>query len=124
MKNYKVRKVRSRALTTSSNESNIGIMNWIKRKLRNWLREDNCPEVDMSSRSLRLGPSSTSIDEDLHNPMRFTIYNAQGGKIVEVRTYDRKRDHWDSALHVIESNDDFGNSIAKIIFTESLKRGL
>jgi hypothetical protein len=56
--------------------------------------------------------------------MRFTIYNAQGGKIVEVRTYDRKRDHWDSALHVIESNDDFGNSIAKIIFTESLKRGL
>jgi hypothetical protein len=121
MKNYKVKKVR-RALTTSSNESNIGIMNWIKQKLRNWLREEDCPQAELS-RNLRLG-TSTGIDEDLHNPMRFTIYNAQGGKIVEVRTYDRKRDHWDSALHVIESNDNFGDSIAKIIFTESLKRGM
>jgi hypothetical protein len=95
-------------------------MRWLKRKLRNWLNNDG-PDLlvreDYQSTSNRL-------DNDLHNHVKFSIYGAQGGKVVEVKTWDKKHDRWDASLHIINSDENFGDSLSKIIFTESLRRGL
>ena len=128
MKNYNQKKLgrpigrdNRKTLTKKNNSANIGVMNWIKRKLRNWVNDNRIDEpepIGIGSLDRHQG-----LDENYHNPLRFTIYNAHGGKVVEVRTYDEKRDHWITSLHVIESDEDFGDSIGKIVFTESLKRG-
>jgi len=56
-------------------------------------------------------------------PMRFTIYNASGGKIVEISHYDHKTDRHSTSLHIITSDEDFGEELGKIAFVELLKKG-
>ncbi len=97
--------------------------NWLRNKLHNFI----FPEPGLlakNSLTVSKGPGMRGgIDEDCHEPMRFTVYNANGGKILETRTYDKRNDRWISSLHVIENNENFGDSIGKIIFTEMLKKG-
>jgi hypothetical protein len=103
--------------------------NWLRNKLHNFIfPSDGLASVKNSSSikglSIKgIGQSYEGIDQDSHEPIRFTIYNANGGKILETRTYDKRNDRWLSSLHVIENNENFGDSIGKIIFTEMLKKG-
>lgn len=95
--------------------------NWIRQRLRNFLyNEEPKPEAKPSIGTLR---AHSGIDEDANDPIRFTLYNANGGKILETRIYDKRTDRWSSSLHVIENNENFGESIGRIIFTEMLKKG-
>lgn len=102
--------------------------NWLRNKLHNFIfpssEESDMPRPDrglaISGAKLR---ANHGIDEDCHEPMRFTVYNAQGGKILETRTYDKRNDRWTSSLHVIENNENFGDAIGKIVFMEMLKKG-
>ena len=99
--------------------------NWLRNKLHNFIFPS--PEADVpiglnSSRGIKLR-ANTGLDEDCHEPMRFTVYNANGGKILETRTYDKRNDRWNSSLHVIENNENFGEAIGKIVFVEMLKKG-
>jgi hypothetical protein len=92
--------------------------NWIRQRLRNFL-------YDEESKPSHIGTlrAHSGIDEDANDPIRFTLYNANGGKILETRIYDKRTDRWSSSLHVIENNENFGDSIGRIIFTEMLKKG-
>lgn len=97
---------------------------WLRNKLHNFIfPSDGLASVKNSSSIKGLQRGHEGIDQDCHDPMRFTIYNANGGKILETRTYDKRNDRWISSLHVIENNENFGDSIGKIIFTEMLKKG-
>lgn len=66
---------------------------------------------------------SVGLDDHEHNPIRFSVYSASGGKIVEAKLYDEKNDRWNSSLHVIDSSEDFGAAVGKIVFMEMLKKG-
>ena len=55
--------------------------------------------------------------------MRFTVYNASGGKIVEINHYDSRTDRHHTSLHIITSDEDFGAELGKIAFVEALKKG-
>ena len=71
-------------------------------------------------RGIKLNSNSGhSLDSDAS--MTFTVYNAIGGKVVEFRRYDRKRDTSDHQVYVISGDQDFGERIAKIATMESLK---
>jgi hypothetical protein len=97
-------------------------MNWIRRKLLNFLYPDE--EVEAKSpRPARLTVSSDGHRFDDNNCLRFHVYNAQGGKIVQVYHYDRKRDENTTNLYVIENDEKFGENIGQIIFMEMLKKG-
>jgi hypothetical protein len=98
--------------------------NWLRHKLHNFIfpSDELVKENSIGLTSAKLRAHS-GIDEDCHEPMRFTVYNAQGGKILETRTYDKRNDRWISSLHVIENNENFGDSIGKIVFLEMLKKG-
>ena len=99
-------------------------MNWLKRRLRNWVNTlDEADQImKMSSRHRGLAISTSSDGEILSTePLRLSIYRANGGTIVETRVYDRQKDRSQNQLHIVSHDDDLGRSLAKIITLESLR---
>ena len=97
-------------------------MNWLKRRLRNWV--NNLDEADqiMKMSSKHRGLAIATDGETLSTePMRLSIYRANGGTIVETRVYDRQKDRSQNQLHIVSHDDDLGHSLAKIITMESLR---
>ena len=96
-------------------------MNWLKRRLRNWVNSD-INDVDMSTRKVSRGLAISTNDESLSTePLRLSIYRANGGTVVETRQYDRQKDRSQNQLHIVSHDDDLGHSLAKIITMESLR---
>lgn len=54
--------------------------------------------------------------------IRFSVYYANGGRVIETSRYDRNRDKRHQGLYIITSEQDFGKEIDKIITMESLKQ--
>jgi hypothetical protein len=101
---------------------------WLMKKLvegsefekrQNQMRE-SAISVDRLSNSL-VSKGSPSIDQP-ERAIQFTIYNANGGRVVETRRYDRKTDRSTNGLYVITSDQEFGKEIDKIITMEALKQ--
>jgi hypothetical protein len=53
--------------------------------------------------------------------MNFTIYSANGGHVVEYRSYDTNRDERINNLHIINSDEDMGERIGQIVTLELLR---
>jgi hypothetical protein len=77
------------------------------------------PDI-ISSKSLRLGSQPASIDQP-ERAIHFTVYVANGGRIVETRRVDRKTDRTTNGLYIITNDQEFGKEIDKIITMEALK---
>ena len=77
------------------------------------------PDV-ISTKSLRVGRSDASIDQP-ERAIQFTVYTANGGRVIETRRYDRKTDRHANNLYVITGEQDFGREIDKIITMEALR---
>jgi len=95
--------------------------NFVKRWLYKWVSEevDNQRlEEKMSAGSISIGPSNR-IDSD--KGIRFQVYKATGGFVVETSLYDRQRDRHHNSLHIITDDQDLGAQIGKIITMETLK---
>lgn len=95
---------------------------WLRRVLYNFLHENPEPSIPVAKMSRNSISARRSPDEG-DDSFTFTVYNANGGKIVEVKNYDEKHDRWNRSLHIVTSDEDFGESIGKIVFLEMLKRG-
>jgi hypothetical protein len=100
---------------------------WLMKKLvegsefekrQNQLRE-SAISVDRLSNSL-ISKGPTSIDQP-ERAIQFTVYSANGGRVVETRRYDKKTDRNTNGLYVINNDADFGKEIDKIITMEALK---
>ena len=66
---------------------------------------------------------STSDSIDLERPINFKVAAAEGGMIVEVRTYDSKNDRSITKHHIIsDETDDKAAAIARIVSWEFLRR--
>jgi hypothetical protein len=100
---------------------------WLMKKLvegaefekrQSQLRE-SAFSIDRLSNSL-VSKGSPSIDQP-ERATQFTVYNANGGRVVETRRYDKKTDRNTNGLYVINNDADFGKEIDKIITMESLR---
>ena len=89
-------------------------MNFIKRKLRNWLLNDEDDHIVLSDSD----QSDHRFDHD--NTINFSVTNAAGGRIVQVRYYDTKRDSHAHSLHVITPDEDLPTALAHILAIETL----
>jgi hypothetical protein len=87
-------------------------MRWLKRKLRNWIDEDR---ITLADRAIRCS------DEPDSECIRFKVFRANGGVVVQTDTYDRRSDRLQNTLHVIVEGQDLGQELGKIITYESLK---
>jgi len=102
--------------------------NWLRNKLHNFIFSSESTQPDSYSDrkmnatiSSRVHHSQTLGSEN--EPLRFTVYNASGGKIVEISHYDQRTDRHYTSLHIIGSDEDFGAELGKIAFLEALKKG-
>jgi len=74
-----------------------------------------------SSNQLRGGSGGqVSIDQP-ERALHFTVYVANGGRVVETRRYDKKTDRSTTGLYAVNNDADFGHEIDKIITMESLR---
>lgn len=93
-------------------------MKWLKRKLRDWVRDANEEiALDRSSKPVREVDAISEADPILN----FRVFDAVGGSVVEFRRYDRKTDRCDTTTYIITKDQDFGEKISKIANLEILK---
>jgi hypothetical protein len=89
-------------------------MKWLKRKLRNWLNEEDIQlERGIVVERDRSAPSQ--------NGMNFCLYTAVGGHILESRVYNPKTDRSDGTLYMIHEDQDFAKQVAQAIMLEQMK---
>ena len=96
-----------------------------------WLRdetelvEDNSPYVNQTKArgsKVRALPSISRDMADSINGMNFTVYNATGGKVIQLSSYDSRTDSNRTSLYVITDQENLGEELAQIITRESLSR--
>jgi hypothetical protein len=106
-------------------------MNWFKRMVVNWVREDwenarqpmpdDCYPTAKLSRGNTVSTISGRANVDSDPTLQFKVYSAVGGKIVEFSRYDPKSDRSDRQIYIIGKDEDFGEKIAKISTLEALR---
>ena len=99
----------------------MNIKSWFIGRLKRALREHNENIVNWSEAV----PSTLSSSGDLRlrsAGMNFTLYNAQGGWVLEYHTYDNKTDTTENRIHIIQDTEDFGDRLSKILTLELLRR--
>lgn len=89
-------------------------MKWLKRKIRDWLNED---EIKLS----RATVVERDRDSPAQNGMNFCLYQAVGGHILESRAYNPKTDRTDGTLYMIHDDEDFAKQVAQAIMLEQMK---
>jgi hypothetical protein len=95
-------------------------MNWLKRRLRNWLNDPDAPEeVYATTKSSNRLVSRSDIDSE--DGLSITVRNAIGGRIVTFRHYDRKTDRSNHKLYIVPDDQDFERELGKMITLESMR---
>ena len=86
-----------------------------RQRLRNWLNKDINDSADI--------PHDIAVEEASLNSegIRFQLYRAAGGYVVETRCYDRRADRNENKMYIITDDQDVGDAIGKIITMESLR---
>jgi hypothetical protein len=105
-------------------------MNWFKRIIVKWVREDwdnardqadDCFPSPKMGRGNPISTISGRANVDSEPTLQFKVYSAVGGKVVEFNRYDPKSDRTDRQIYIIGKDEDFGEKIAKISMLESLR---
>jgi hypothetical protein len=87
----------------------------LKQRFKDWIFDDKAVPVN-----------DICIDEDSiqlsrERSIKFEIYNANGGRVVQTRRYDVHKDRHIENLYIITGEQDFGREIDKIITMEALR---
>lgn len=108
-------------------------MNWLKRKINNWLNSDDeyiepPHHVRNGARGSARGLTSSKVSADhgsdgaeFKNPMNITLYNAMGGRIVKFHRWNKQSDEQYECTYIIPSDEPFEESLGKYIAMEALK---
>ena len=86
-----------------------------RQRLREWLNKD-IDDENYIPQDMVVEEAGLSSDG-----MRFHLYRASGGYVVETRHYDRRNDRNENKMYVITEDQDVGHAIGKIITMESLR---
>ncbi|MCX7593172.1 MAG: hypothetical protein N2235_05330 [Fischerella sp.] len=82
-------------------------MKWLKRKLNQYIKND--ADIVAESNSIR------------SDGVAFFIYKANGGFVIELRSYDKKADRNVNSLHIIGDDEDFAARIGQIVYYEMIR---
>lgn len=92
-------------------------MKTFRQWFRDWLDDDPKLMLNIESTPVR---SSTSLDSP--GGIRFTIYKAHGGMVIESNIYDRHKDENIHGLYLVTDEQDLGEEINKIVTMELMRR--
>jgi hypothetical protein len=90
----------------------------LRQRLRNWLMSD--PEESMVYATADSDEDDVQIDHE--SAIHFTVIPAAGGKIVQIRYYDRVKDRNNTKLHIITPDEKLEEALAHIFQIEVLSR--
>jgi hypothetical protein len=95
-------------------------MGWFKRKFAQWCREawENSRDED---RTYAVVDAVQSRSIDANKSIRFTLYPASGGYVIEHYKNDRMRDSDGPTLTIVNNGDSIGQAIEHAIAIETLK---
>lgn len=97
-------------------------MKWLKKIVLKWVNEDRFSDYGNEVKASRGSSAVQSLTSLSRNDgMSFTVYSANGGHIVEFSMYNRKTDRTENNLHIIRAEDEFADSLAKIVTLEKLR---
>jgi hypothetical protein len=85
-----------------------------KYETKGWLQDKHNMAIGMGTAVERGAPEG-------QDRITFEITSAVGGRILNVRRYDDRKDRHDSQTYVIPSGEDVGARVAKIINLELIK---
>ena len=98
-------------------------MNWFKKMVIKWIRDDNNSKYPEAVEVVSPGISRYDESEvDMERGLHFSVLPAQGGTVVQLRSYNRKTDRRENSTHVIPDGDDIATSIGHIVSMEILRR--
>ena len=87
----------------------------LKQRFKEWLFEDS----DSHANGIAIDEDTISLTRE--TSVRFEIHQAAGGRVVQTRRYDQRKDRHMEGLYIITPDQDFGREIDKIITMEALK---
>ena len=89
-------------------------MKWLKRAVRNWLREDI--EVGMTARPV-------SVDED-NQPFTLSVSNALNGKVIQIRTYqpNNRGSDWKHEFYIVPEGEKLTDAVAILLMAKNLEK--
>jgi hypothetical protein len=86
-----------------------------KYETKGWLQDKHNMAIGMSTAVERGRPEG-------EGRITFELSTAVGGKILNVRHYDERKDRHDQQTYVIPTGEDIGERVAKIINLEMFKQ--
>ena len=86
----------------------------LKQRFYNWLTNREYDSVY----AVNEVPMADTLNS---NGLRFNLYKASGGYVIEIRSYDDRTDRNINKLYVITEDKDLGVEIGKISTMESLR---
>ena len=92
----------------------LALLNWLGADYIKFEYDDNLNQCDLAVPS----PSIAHIEVD---GLSFNVMPAQGGTIVQLRSYDRKNDRNNNSTHIIAEGQDVAEAIGKIVAIELWK---
>jgi hypothetical protein len=98
----------------------VSIMNY-DEFYENMLVKDTTA-MKRSSRKNSTLKQSDMLEGDSGSTMRFNVFSAIGGKIIEVRRYDERTDTSIQNLYIIHNDDDLAEQISHIMAMEYLNK--
>jgi len=103
-------------------------MNWLKLKLRDWVnsaQDTYAADRDYKeSRAMKMGIGISTVERGMaegQDRISFDLSSAVGGRILNVRRYDPRKDHHENQTYVIPNGEDIGERVAKIINLEMFR---
>ena len=93
--------------------------NWLRHRLHNFL----FPQDEHAAKMAIAGSVSVRESNDAEvEGMRFVVMPAEGGVIVQMRTYDRRKDESNTKTYIIpEAEQDVAHKIGQIVAMELFK---
>jgi hypothetical protein len=92
--------------------------NWLRNKMHNFIFPSDEAQSNKVSKGSLVARDSHELDGE---PLRFNIFRANGGTVVQTHIYDRQKDRSFQQLHIVGHDQDLGESLSKIITMESLR---
>lgn len=93
-------------------------MGWFKRKFAQWSREawENSRNEEVCDTTIR-----THDGINGKSSVRFTVYPASGGFVIESYKQDRYKENDGPTLTIVNHGDDLGKAVEHIIAMEALR---
>jgi len=90
------------------------MVNWLRKRLHNFIYPQDRKEMSIA-------PVRSSEAPDIEG-LRFTVMPAEGGTIVQMRIYDRRKDESNNKTYVIpDTEQDVAHRVGQIVAMELIR---